>query len=49
MDELALPTQSLRRDLSDPTYHTMAHLSLSMHTLASDSSDPTHHSMDSIP
>jgi len=48
LDELYAAADSLKRDLSDPSYSTMEHLAGSMHSLGSDSSDANHHSMSEI-
>lgn len=48
IDEATQTASAMRRDLSDPTYHTMAHMFYSVHAagLGPDPTDTTHHSMD---
>ncbi len=36
----------MRRDLSDPAYHTMAHLFYTVQSLGPDATDPNHHTID---
>jgi len=50
MSTIAIPKLSLRRDLNDPGYHTMAHAvyMIRIERLGPDLSDPKHHTMDEI-
>jgi hypothetical protein len=45
IDEMAQSAAAMRRNLFDPTYHTMAHLVYTVHSLGPDPTDPKHHSM----
>ncbi|HEV3272588.1 MAG TPA: hypothetical protein VGZ93_10450 [Candidatus Methylacidiphilales bacterium] len=47
IDDLASSMHSLKRDLSEPGYHTMAHLAAAMRSMSAPA-DPTHHSMSAI-
>ncbi len=51
IDDLTSSVHTLRRDLSDPSYHTMAHLAYTVRTdgFRSDSSDSNHHSVTRSP
>jgi hypothetical protein len=50
ISEVTDSTQSTRHDLSDPTYHTMAHMQymIRVQGLRPDPNDPNHHTMDEI-
>jgi hypothetical protein len=50
IDDLSAFTQTMRRDLTDPTYHTMAHQAFVIRVdgLGPDRSDPNHHTIDEI-
>jgi flagellar basal body rod protein FlgC len=48
VNDLATSIHSLRRDLSDPDYHTMGHFWYTSHSLSADSSDTNHHSISEI-
>jgi hypothetical protein len=47
MDDLTQSATAMRRDLSDPTYHTMAHLVYTVRKegLGPDRTDPNHHTI----
>jgi hypothetical protein len=48
MDSIISSAGSLHRDMTDPSYHTSAHLGVEMRSLGPDANDPNHHSMGEI-